>query len=105
MEGYTDIPPAKDLKSKPFIDIHTPKGKVQFIPMEVTRGAGKKKKWSVTLQGICPTEIPPLTPCRVFYKGVEIGGTFTTMENTNDGLWRGRFETVISIPEYWGETG
>jgi len=102
MEGYSDIAPAKDLDRKPFIDIQTIKGKIQFIPMLVTRGSGNQR-WRVSIQGICAKEVPPLTDCRVFFKGTEISGQFSEMQSTNDGLWRARFEAIISVPEFWGD--
>jgi hypothetical protein len=100
METYSDIAPANDLDRIPLIDIQTIKGKIQFIPMLVTRGSGTKK-WCVTILGFCAQEVPPMTECRVFFKGQEIGGRFSEMQSTGDGLWRARFEAVIPVPEFW----
>jgi hypothetical protein len=102
MQGYRDIPLAKDLNKDALIDIQTETGKVQLIPFRVIRDAGKQK-WCVSIEGICRSEVNPMTQCYVHFKEAEIGGNFSKMTGSKNGWWDARFETIISIPEFWGE--
>ena len=45
-----------------------------------------------------------MTQCYVFFKGAEIGGNFSKVVKQSEKLWAVTFETIISIPEFWGES-
>jgi len=47
-------------------------------------------------------DIPLATQCYVFYKGAEIGSNFISIKQRNKG-WQATLQTIISIPEFWGE--
>ena len=101
MEQCKDIPLFKDLNEKSTIEIQTQNGIVQMIPFRVIRGEGRNK-WVVDIQGFCLSEPPIATQCHLFFKGREIGCGFKSVKKIERG-WQATMDTIISIPEWWGE--
>jgi hypothetical protein len=97
-----DIPLPKDLNRDTPVEIETPDGIVEFFPHSVTRGTGFDK-FCVTIHGICTTKIKPMTQCFVYFKGTGYGGNFTKVSELKHG-YDVCFETIIPVPEYWGES-
>src|SRR5690348_8285314 len=96
-----DIPFFKDFKSNKPIEIQTASGIVQLFPHDAFHGTGDET-FCVTIHGICISKVEPISQCFVYYKGTECGGHFS-MVNGLKGVWEVIFETIIPIPEYWGE--
>ena len=97
-----DLPAIKDLNSQVPIDIETPNGVVRLFPNRAQRGSGKQK-WYLAIKGIVQTQVGVLGRCHVYFKGSKLDGHFTKAFEIN-GLWSVTFETIIPMPEYWGET-
>jgi hypothetical protein len=97
-----DIPLTKDFNRYIPIEIQTTTGIVQLFPCNLTRGSGSHK-FSVTIRGICTSNVQPLSHCSVYYKRTEYGGHFSSVKGL-DKLRQVAFETEIPAPEYWEES-
>ena len=98
-----DIPLFKDLTRLTPIAVKTIHGDVQMIFSSARRGSDRKK-WCISIDGYCREEVSLMTQCYVFFKGAEIGGNFSKVVKQSEKLWAVTFETIISIPEFWGES-
>jgi hypothetical protein len=94
-----DIPLAKDLNDKNPIDVKTKTGIVKLFPFSINRGNGDKK-WCVDIFGVCESEVEEMAQCFVFFKGVEFGGHFSSVQQRGK-VWRVTFHTIISNPDFW----
>jgi hypothetical protein len=90
-----------DLNKRDLIEIKTETGKVQMVVIRVIRQTGKNK-WSVSIEGSCRGTVTLGTQCYVFFKGAEIGAHFTKIREDR-GICLATLDTIISIPEFWGE--
>jgi len=96
-----DLPSFKDLNNQVPVDIETPDGVIQLLPDRVQRGSGNQK-WYLAIKGIVQARVGVLGQCHVRFKGRQLDGHFTKAFEVN-GRWAVTFETVIPLPEYWGE--
>jgi hypothetical protein len=94
-----DIPLTKDFNRYIPIEIQTTTGIVQLFPCNLTRGTGSHK-FSVTIRGICTSNVQPMSQCSVYYKRTEYGGHFSSVKGL-DKLRQVAFETEIPASEYW----
>lgn len=96
-----DIPPFKTFNGKTPIDIQTPDDIVQLFPLRPKRGTGTQK-WCLSIEGIVRKKVEVMKQCYVFFQGNELGGNFSKVKEA-DGIWLVTFETIIPVPEFWGE--
>jgi hypothetical protein len=102
MNKCKDIPLAADIKEGTEIEVQTEHGIIPLNVWRVVRGTGKRK-WCISIQGFTRIDPPIRTQCYVFFKGNEVGSQFTQAEKHNL-TWDATLETIISIPEFWGES-
>ena len=97
-----DIPLTRDFNRHTPIEVQTATGIVELYPYNVTLGTGSNK-FSITIHGICTSNVQPMSQCSVCYKRTEYGGHFSSVKGM-DKLRQVAFETQIPAPEYWEES-
>jgi len=96
-----DIPLAKNIDPKIPVEVQTETGIFRLFPLHVTRGHGKRK-WNVSIRGVCHSQAEMMKQCHVRFKGRKIDGAFSKVAAV-DYVWHVTYDMVIAIPEFWGE--
>ena len=96
------IPPFKELNRQTIIEINTPKGEIKLRPHHFSRGDGYKNT-NLLIKGVIESKIEFNDQCFVTFQGKQIQGNFSECRESN-GLFLATFETIISAPEFWGDT-
>ena len=94
-----NIPLPKDLNRYTPIEVQTTIGIVQLFPCNITRGTGRNT-FSVTIRGICTSNVESMSQCSVYYKSTEYNVHFSSVKGL-DKLRQVALETIIPVPEYW----
>jgi hypothetical protein len=102
MEMPKDIPPLKDLKNGTIIEVQTKQGIMPLSVWQVDRVTGHEK-CCISIRGFMRMEPPLRTQCYVSFMGTEIGSQFTRASKHKQ-IWEVTLETIVSKPEFWGES-
>jgi hypothetical protein len=74
---------------------------VQLAPIAWRRGLGAAK-WHLAIDGICMKEVEAYKEYHVTFRGDELYGHFTKLNQSGKG-WVGTYETILAKPGFWGE--
>lgn len=96
-----DIPPYKSFDRNIPFDVHTNTGIAKLFPVKAIRGE-KTKRHALSIEGWIPESVQITETCYITFKGQELKAHFSQCRKVG-GEWIATLQTVIPIPEFWGD--